>query len=317
MLNQDRAETSKEQEGRKPAHVKWDGRTIALGTFPASEAAEKCKKAKAFTRMLRTTMSPKPNLAWVKRNLEMLKLRMVNDRPGRRRKSEILERRDHHITSPNQAYYPLSQGLNERGHVVLDFPQQHNLQVPNDQRMRSVGARPASGGGIPDLPFPRSTIDTNFARRMTSTMTSHGNTNAPRRFENYLAQNNMFSSTTSQNQPRDLAPLANSSWSSSTSSPLPHHLSGNPRELYQMINEHHRNLEAELRQTSYYLRGMYLGDHDGNDMRHQGMTNHNRVAGDPTSPRRSSLPFGNAMNNNWNSSGTYDPFRPNERRSSL
>lgn len=76
-------------DGRRAAHVKWDGKTIALGTFSAQEAVEKCNKAKALTKKWRTTMIPKPDVEWVKSTLERLNIRVVNDRPGRRKKRSI------------------------------------------------------------------------------------------------------------------------------------------------------------------------------------------------------------------------------------
>lgn len=80
-----------ESEGRRAAHVKWDGKTIALGTFPVAEAVEKCERAKALTKKWRASMIPKPDVEWVKRALERLNIRVVNDRPGRRRKGEIVQ----------------------------------------------------------------------------------------------------------------------------------------------------------------------------------------------------------------------------------
>lgn len=78
-------------ETRRAAHVKWDGKTIALGTFTAAEAAEKCERAKALTKKWRATMVPKPEVEWVKKALEELQIRVVNDRPGRRKKEQVLE----------------------------------------------------------------------------------------------------------------------------------------------------------------------------------------------------------------------------------
>lgn len=68
---------------KRPVHVKWDGKTIALGTFPPEEAEEKCARAKALTKKWRTTMRPKPSADWVKSALERLNIRVVYDRPGR------------------------------------------------------------------------------------------------------------------------------------------------------------------------------------------------------------------------------------------
>lgn len=69
-------------DGKRAAHVKWDGKTIALGTFPDAEAELACKRAKSLTRSWRA-MFPKPTVEEVKRSLEKIGIRVVNDRPGR------------------------------------------------------------------------------------------------------------------------------------------------------------------------------------------------------------------------------------------
>jgi len=68
---------------KKAVHVKWAGKTIALGTFPVAEADEKCQKAKALTRAWRSTMRPKPTREWVMLELERRNVRVVNGRVGR------------------------------------------------------------------------------------------------------------------------------------------------------------------------------------------------------------------------------------------
>jgi len=70
--------------GKKAVHVKWAGKTIALGTFPQSEADEKCARAKALTRAWRSTMRPKPSREWVMLELERLQVRVVSGRLGRK-----------------------------------------------------------------------------------------------------------------------------------------------------------------------------------------------------------------------------------------
>lgn len=70
--------------GKKAVHVKWAGKTIALGTFPSAEADEKCARAKALTRAWRSTMRPKPTRDWVMLELERLGVRVVSGRLGRK-----------------------------------------------------------------------------------------------------------------------------------------------------------------------------------------------------------------------------------------
>jgi len=68
---------------KKAVHVKWAGKTIALGTFSASEADEKCARAKALTRAWRSTMRPKPTREWVMLELERLQVRVVSGRSNK------------------------------------------------------------------------------------------------------------------------------------------------------------------------------------------------------------------------------------------
>jgi hypothetical protein len=68
----------------KTRNSQWAGKTIALGTFPASEADEKCARAKALTRAWRSTMRPKPSRDWVMLELERLGVRVVSGRLGRK-----------------------------------------------------------------------------------------------------------------------------------------------------------------------------------------------------------------------------------------
>jgi len=70
------------QVGKKAVHVKWAGKTIALGTFPMAEADDKCARAKALTRAWRSTMRPKPSREWVMLELERLNVRVVSGRLG-------------------------------------------------------------------------------------------------------------------------------------------------------------------------------------------------------------------------------------------
>jgi len=72
------------KDGKKAVHVKWAGKTIALGTFQHAEADEKCARAKALTRAWRSTMRPKPNREWVMLELERLQVRVVSGRLGRK-----------------------------------------------------------------------------------------------------------------------------------------------------------------------------------------------------------------------------------------
>jgi len=73
--------------GKKAVHVKWAGKTIALGTFLIAEADDKCARAKALTRAWRSTMRPKPSRAWVMLELERLNVRVVSARVAQKESS--------------------------------------------------------------------------------------------------------------------------------------------------------------------------------------------------------------------------------------
>lgn len=86
--------------------IQWAGKTIALGTFPAAEADEKCARAKALTRAWRSSMRPKPTRDWVMVELERLGVRVVSGRLGRKAGEEgddESESGDKKISAPGQA----------------------------------------------------------------------------------------------------------------------------------------------------------------------------------------------------------------------
>ena len=80
---------------KKAVHVKWAGKTIALGTFPSAEADEKCARAKALTRAWRSTMRPKPTREWVMGELERLGVRIVSGKLGRKADEDDSDRGTH------------------------------------------------------------------------------------------------------------------------------------------------------------------------------------------------------------------------------
>lgn len=78
-----------DEEERRSAYVKWSGKTIALGTFSATEADRRRELAKQITQRWRETMNPRPDIEWAKRTLEELNIREVNDKPGRRKLDDV------------------------------------------------------------------------------------------------------------------------------------------------------------------------------------------------------------------------------------
>jgi len=114
QMNSNRGNKRKlSNDGKRAAHVKFDGKTIALGTFPDGDADIVCKRAKVLTKSWRD-MYPKPSVEWVKRSLERSGIRLVNDRPGRQpadRPPEGMSKRIH--DDPHQtgsfSFTPLSE----------------------------------------------------------------------------------------------------------------------------------------------------------------------------------------------------------------
>jgi hypothetical protein len=131
---------------KKAVHVKWAGKTIALGTFPSAEADEKCARAKALTRAWRSTIRPKPTREWVMNELERLGVRIVSGKLGRKAEDDD------------------GGGGGERGNMTSNenFPMAGGMDAavtqerPSQQRRDSgagLGSTPIAGtgslGGIP------------------------------------------------------------------------------------------------------------------------------------------------------------------------
>lgn len=95
---------------KKAVHVKWAGKTIALGTFPFAEADEKCARAKALTRAWRSTMRPKPTREWVMNELERLGVRIVSGKLGRKADEE-----EHPASSMASGGFPPGAGMGAMG----------------------------------------------------------------------------------------------------------------------------------------------------------------------------------------------------------
>lgn len=134
---------SEDPNAKKAVHVKWAGKTIALGTFPSAEADEKCARAKALTRAWRSTMRPKPSREWVMGELERFGVRIVSGKLGRKADDDDTggERRSSNGGS-NGAYQPSG-----RSGAMDMMAAQERL---NQERRNSTGLGSnalASGGG--------------------------------------------------------------------------------------------------------------------------------------------------------------------------
>lgn len=128
---------------KKAVHVKWAGKTIALGTFPSAEADEKCARAKALTRAWRSTIRPKPTREWVMNELERLGVRIVSGKLGRKADDDDGERRN----SASNGNFSMGGGM--------DMPTvQERLSQQRAESSAGVGSNgiPAAGGSLGGMP---------------------------------------------------------------------------------------------------------------------------------------------------------------------
>lgn len=270
-------ETSDEvsPDGRRAAHVKWDGKTIALGTFSAQEAVEKCNRAKALTKKWRTTMIPKPDVEWVKTTLERLNIRVVNDRPGRRKKRGITEV-DENTTRPSTS--PAThRGINSH---LLSASQNVNMgNISHDPAFQALNRGINTFGLGGDI--PGRSMDRRFSNPTHYRMSSQ---------ERNLTSNNVLSSlpnpgnvyninnsvsgfdTASNNLQQDQQLLSNvlrgdesqriSQRSNTTQQQLAN-LAFGSNQHYEVLKEHHMNLLKELHETTT-LMSMYHNNTQNN-----------------------------------------------------
>lgn len=302
---------------RRAAHVKWDGKTIALGTFSAAEAAEKCERAKALTKKWRATMVPKPGVEWVKKALERLQIRVVNDRPGRRKKHEVVERERNKKASETM-YLPPPSRSNQSDHSMRSFANQYNAQTHNDPQINPLGTM--SGGMVGHLQRRFSNTSGSGMVQQRYSPIQQVPSAASTGFERFQIP---------QSQSGNV-PLPNEfSMNNSTANP-PSNLSGSSRQHYQILKEHHDNLLKELQQTTYMM-NMYQQNYEDRSQQEQENSNVMRRQGAmfqqpsnpqnnaPSSQRRPSFPLRQTpgySNNAINNPNPYFPIDYDGRRPS-
>ncbi len=124
---------------KKAVHVKWAGKTIALGTFPSAEADEKCARAKALTRAWRSTMRPKPTRDWVMNELERLGVRIVSGKLGRKAEDDDDE---------GARGTPISNGhFSMGGGIEMAAAQQERIGQQRRDSSGGIGSSGMAGGG--------------------------------------------------------------------------------------------------------------------------------------------------------------------------
>lgn len=281
-------------DGRRAAHVKWDGKTIALGTFSASEAAEKCNRAKALTKKWRTTMVPKPDVEWVKKALERLNIRVVNDRPGRRKKRDInqLEQHsqghghghgghgattnlDHHHSSLDSN--ALLAGFQQQSHLPRNSMNINasNLSSYANTYGQATNSNPYSSmvGGVAD-------VSSSMERRFSNpSQRRFDNQHASSIYTNPLAQAQNGYDLSSMQDYQTAAAAANLTSShehhsrvqgtttgqgglSSTQQQLSNLVFGSHKH-YEVLKEHHLNLLQELQETTLLMNMYHQNDPRG------------------------------------------------------
>lgn len=220
--------------GRRSAHVKWDGKTIALGTFPELEAVEKCEQAKALTRKWRSTMVPKPDVEWVKSALERLNVRVVNDRPGRRRKEEV--ERDRNKASNNLLGPHMINGDEQMYGIPFGNADCSMLFTPQQQ---FVGSIPPTSHKIP-MDYGMGGVSMSGQKRAFS---SEDGPDMPQLHALQMGNNSLIGQAPFQPS----FPMISARQIPGLDSPA------SCRQHYGVLKEHHDNLIRELEQTSYMM----------------------------------------------------------------
>lgn len=249
-------------DGRRAAHVKWDGKTIALGTFSAQEAVEKCNRAKALTKKWRTTMIPKPDVEWVKSTLERLNIRVVNDRPGRRKKRNIEDLGESSSSSPSSSQQQklLSHAPNREQALHNSSMNKYNSLPPdvayhamNQSLSQPFSSMAAEAPGI------------SLERRLSNPL-QYGTTSASQQHRGLA--NSVLSSLPNPSNVYNIAGNAGvydstnenqQSMSSSTRTDTQQQLANlvfGSNQHYEVLKEHHLNLLKELQETTT-LMNMY------------------------------------------------------------
>lgn len=238
---------------RRAAHVKWDGKTIALGTFPAQEAVEKCEQAKALTKKWRATMVPKPDVEWVKKALERLNIRVVNDRPGRRRKDEVVERTRREHTN-------MGMEMNNRD-GVYGLSSQNKMGMGTNHQMSNMNMPYPRQGGYGGLPEGRD-VPNEIAMDGMDSFNPMGMMNG-RNFGGDEGIGNFPGSMMGGVGTADMEPGINQMMDMG----LPMNdapgmeSAAASRQHFTILKEHHDNLLKELQQTTYMMQ-MYRRNYE-------------------------------------------------------
>jgi len=229
-------------------------------------------------------MVPKPDVEWVKKALEKLNIRVVNDRPGRRRKDEVLEKQ--RLNQSNQM-----QGSNLMGDDQAYLSQQMGRSSQSDS---SGVFSPAQQGFPPGLPSSNDNIMQSMNSMNSFGMTAMGGNsgsmsgggpgNMNRRFSNEgvpgmsslnampmknsnFDNNNMGMSPFPQGRMSLDFPLGPGGQLPGMDSPA------SSRQHFGVLKAHHDNLTKELKQTQYMMQMYQRNYTEQTDQQQQAVNN--------------------------------------------
>jgi len=237
--------------GKKAVHVKWAGKTIALGTFPSGEADEKCARAKALTRAWRSTMRPKPTREWVMTELERLGVRVVSGRLGRKTgDDDDTPSTQIKSSGPPAAAAPPPVVNNRKDSLGMGFTDLDNLMqqrrnsslglsMLNDDinrrsSLNSLGPLGLDGGGGDGIPLHRPYVGGGAGAAFEAARADHY---AQKRDEQQRRANSLGLGGMGGG-PSQMPQIG---------------LSVNPNQHYEMLKLHHMNLLNEIQETTLMM----------------------------------------------------------------
>jgi len=253
--------------GKKAVHVKWSGKTIALGTFHHAEAEEKCARAKALTRAWRSTMRPKPTREWVMLELERLGVRVVSGRLGRRGEGNDEGGEDENSEGGDSEQGGASGGNNSRGMNKFGNIAMGNMGMgigDNTGIGNMLGGGGGGGGNGNSNPCNnRPMVGGGSAAAYEAARADHY-----RKLEDSRSGNNK-GDVGGNNNPQDNLSMMNATAMSTGMSGMNNTMPGdgegnalnmpafgpsvNPNQHYEMLKLHHMNLLNEIQETTLMM----------------------------------------------------------------
>lgn len=230
-------------------------------------------------------MMPKPDVEWVKTTLERLNIRVVNDRPGRRKKREISDLENNRQSASYSANS--QQKMSNTTHVRDQaFPTSSTLTNSPEEILQSMGGR-ANNSSFPDYgdATPRQFSNQSQYGSHSQQSSYSSSVLAPLQTNAYNMGNsvsgyqhsaNGYGQDTSISRP-EAGRLGYGS--SSTQHQLANLVFGSTQH-YEVLKEHHANLLRELQETTA-LMNMYFNNNQQNVDNISNLRMQNRESRDP------------------------------------